>query len=58
MGQHSFRECNAKATKACVNCSRAGMKGDALSHNAMDSKCPQYLRQVEAVKNRTDYGAP
>ncbi|XP_023213412.1 uncharacterized protein LOC111616217 [Centruroides sculpturatus] len=55
---HSYKECKAPRPK-CINCTKAARKfGLQLdpTHSSMSANCPCYLRELERVKARTDYG--
>ena len=50
---HSTKECKDKDGHAtCVNCRKAGKKGD---HAASSAKCPMYTKALEAIIARTNY---
>jgi hypothetical protein len=50
---HSTKECTSRDKNAnCVNCRKAGKKGD---HAASNADCPIYKKALEALIARTDY---
>lgn len=50
---HSTKECTSKNKDAsCVNCKKAGKKGD---HAASNADCPMYKRALEISISRTRY---
>ena len=50
---HSTKECTNKSGHAsCVNCRKAGKKGD---HAAFSVNCPMHTKALEALVSRTQY---
>jgi hypothetical protein len=50
---HSTKQCTSKDKNAsCVNCRKAGKKGD---HAASNSDCPMYKKALEIIISRTSY---
>lgn len=50
---HSTKECTNKNKNAgCVNCKKAGKKGD---HAASNADCPMYKKALEIIISRTTY---
>lgn len=56
-GPHKFSECK-KTTFCCVNCHNANTKfktGLKTNHNALDKKCPVFMRRIESLANKIEY---
>lgn len=53
---HEGKTCTVTEYK-CGNCIRRGKKAPSeVSHAANDRKCPGYVRRMEELRNKTDYG--